>query len=102
MEFKFWARSVKRCWLLANARKWQTTSTIAVMAVWRKEMALQFENEYNMQEYGIQVLGWKREETLALGKLTIMADDIYDSAALQPSKNHFLKLSDCFLEMTAF
>jgi hypothetical protein len=45
----------------------------------------------------------------------IMADDIYDSAALQPSMadfkkfwyepkilNRFLKLSDCFLEMTGF
>jgi hypothetical protein len=72
------------------------------MAVWRKEMALQFENEYNMQEYGIQVLGWKREETLAHRKRAIMADAIYDSAASQPSKNHFLKLSDCFLEMTGF
>jgi hypothetical protein len=38
------------------------TYTIAVMAVWQKEMALLFENEYNMQEYGIQVLGWKSVE----------------------------------------
>jgi hypothetical protein len=43
------------------------------------------------QEYGIQVLGRKREETLALRKRAIMADHIYDSAASQPSKADFKK-----------
>ncbi len=42
-------------------------------------------------EYGIQVLGWNREETLALRKRAIMADHIYDSAASQPSKAYFKK-----------
>jgi hypothetical protein len=42
-------------------------------------------------EYGIQVLGWKREETLALRKHAIIADHIYDSAASQPSKAYFKK-----------
>jgi hypothetical protein len=43
------------------------------------------------QEYGIQVLGWKREETLAPRKRATMADHTYDSAALQPSKADFKK-----------
>jgi hypothetical protein len=65
---------------------------IAVMAVWPIEMVLSIENEYNMlQEYVIQVLGWKREEMLALCKCAIMADHIYDSATSQPSKTDFKK-----------
>jgi hypothetical protein len=42
-------------------------------------------------EFEIQVLGRKREETLALCKRAIMADHFYDSATLKLSKAYFKK-----------